>query len=103
MHTIRRIMTFTAAVALLPLLAVLLSAVVAGVLGCEVNEGGPMPCVVAGIDIGSLLSSMMVTGWFALFTIPLLMGLVAIWGLLELYVWQRQRRKARRMARATNA
>lgn len=103
MQTIRRIMTIAAAVALLPLLAVLLSAVVAGVLGCEVNEGGPIPCMVAGLDIGGLLSSMMVAGWFGLFTIPLLMALVAIWGLLELYVWQRQRRKSRRIARTTDA
>ncbi len=45
----------------------------------------------------------MVMGWFSLMTIPLLMGLVALWAILEGYSWQRHRRKARRSARTTNA
>jgi len=96
-------MTLAAVLALLPLLAVLVTAITAGILGCDVNEGGPTPCLVAGSDIGGVLSSLMVMGWFSLMTIPLLMGLVALWAILEGYSWQRHRRKARRSARTTNA
>jgi uncharacterized protein YqgC (DUF456 family) len=103
MRMTRRLMAILAGIALLPLLAILVTATVAGVLGCEVNEGGPTPCVVYGTDIGGLLSSLMVTGWFGLLTIPLLMVLVAVWALLEAYVWGRQRRKSRRASRESNA
>lgn len=103
MRLTRRFMAILAGIALLPLLAILVTATVAGVLGCEVNEGGPTPCVVYGTDIGGFLSSLMVTGWFGLMTIPLLMVLVAVWALLEAYVWGRQRRKARRASRESNA
>ncbi len=103
MRIIRRLMTVLAGIALLPLLAILVTAAIAGVAGCEVNEGGPMPCVVYGTDIGGSLSSLMVTGWFGLMTIPLLMLLVAVWALLEAYVWNRQSRKLRRAARESTA
>ena len=99
MRMTRRIMVILAGIALLPLLAILIMATVAGLLGCEVSESGPIPCAVFGTDIGGLLSSLMVTGWFGLMTIPLLMVLVSVWALLEAYIWGRQRRKLRRAAR----
>ena len=103
MHLSRRIMALFAGLALLPLLGLLLTGLVAGVLGCEVNEGGPTPCMVFGSDIGGLLSAMLTMGWFGLVTIPLLMGLVGIWSLIEAYVWGWQRRKSRRANRESNA
>ena len=103
MHLSRRIMGLIAGIALLPLLAILLTAVFAGVLGCDVNEGGPTPCVVMGLDIGDLLSGMLTTGWFGLVTIPLLMVRVGLWALVEAYVWGRQRRKLKRSTRESNA
>jgi hypothetical protein len=103
MHLSRRIIAICAGIALLPLLAILLTAVLAGVLGCEVNEGGPTPCMAMGSDIGGLLSGMLTTGWFGLVTIPFLMLLVGVWSLVEAYVWGRQRRKSKRIARESNA
>jgi hypothetical protein len=103
MHLSRRILAILAGISLLPLLGILLTALVAGVAGCEVNEGGPTPCVVFGSDIGEILSSLLTVGWFGLLTIPFLMILVAIWSLVEAYVWGRRRRKARRAARQSNA
>lgn len=103
MRTIRRSMVVLAIIALLPLFAVLVTATVAGVLGCEVNEGGPTPCIVMGTDIGELLSGLMITGWFSLMTIPVLMALAGAWGLLEAYSWFRRRRKTRRLMRQSNA
>lgn len=103
MRTIRRTMWVLAITALLPLLAVLLTATVAGVVGCEVNEGGATPCIVLGTDIGSVLSGLMVTGWFSLLTIPALMILAGAWALLEAYTWNRRRRKAKRQLRQASA
>lgn len=103
MHLSRRIMAICAGLALLPLLAILLTAVFAGVLGCEVSENFSSPCPVMGLDIGDLLSGLLTTGWFGLVTIPFLMLLVGVWSLVEAYVWGRQRRKTKRMARESNA
>ncbi len=99
MHVSRRILALVAAIALLPLLGLLVTALLAGVLGCEVNESGPTACMMMGTDIGGVLSGMLTVGWFGLVTIPLLMLLVGLWSLVEAYVWGRQRRKSRRAAR----
>lgn len=98
MRLSRRILTIVAALALLPLIATLLTALVAGLAGCEVNEGGPTPCMIMGMDAGGLLSAMLTMGWFGLLTIPILMMLVGVWALIEAYVSGRQRRKSRRAA-----
>lgn len=103
MRTIRRTMALLAALALLPLFAVLLTATVAGIVGCEVNEGGAVPCIVFGTDIGGILSGLMITGWFSLLTIPALMTLAGLWALLEAYSWNRRRRKAKRQLRQARA
>ena len=103
MHLSRRVLGFLAALALLPLLGIFLTAILAGALGCEVNEGGPTPCQVMNTDIGGLLSGMLTTGWLALITIPLLMVLLGLWSLIEAYAWGRQKRKARRANRESNA
>ena len=41
-----------------PILSVCVVAVIAGVCGCEVDEGGPHPCIIFGMDIGPLLCQM---------------------------------------------
>ncbi|BDP43147.1 hypothetical protein DAETH_31160 [Deinococcus aetherius] len=69
-----------------PLLGVLLSSWVAGANGCRLDEAGTYPCVVAGVDVGGLLSTLFVLGWLMLVTIPVgvlvgLGGLVA-WAVL---------------------
>ena len=103
MHVSRRILAVLAGLALLPLVGILLTALVAGVAGCEVSEAGPTPCVVFGSDIGEILSGTLTMGWMSLLTSPFLMVLVAVWALVEAYVWGRQRRKSRRDVRETNA
>lgn len=103
MRMSRRILALLAALALLPLLGILLTALLAGAFGCEVSEAGPTPCLIFGFDAGGLLSSMLTMGWLGLLTIPFLMLLVGLWALVEAYVWGRQRRKSRRAARESNA
>jgi hypothetical protein len=103
MRLSRRILAVLTALALLPLAGILLTALLAGTFGCEVSEAGPSPCVILGVDAGDGLSAMLTMGWFGLLTIPFLMLLVGLWSLVEAYVWGRQRRKSRRVARETNA
>jgi hypothetical protein len=67
-------------VAVAPLISVLISGVIAGVLGCELDEGLLHPCPFMGVDLGETLYVMFVLGWLGLVTLPL--GAVALW------VWQ---------------
>lgn len=75
-----------------PLLGVLLASWVAGANGCRLDEAGTYPCVVAGVDMGGLLSFLFVLGWLMLVTLPA----GAVLGVLGLVLWlaQRARRRA---------
>jgi len=67
-------------IATAPMISVLISGVVAGVLGCPLDEGSPHPCPFMGVDLSEILYSMVVFGWLGLVTLPL--GAVALW------IWQ---------------
>lgn len=98
MHQLRRVFIGLVGLCLLPLAAVLLSALIAAVLGCELNEGVQQTCSLLGLDIGGVLSTMFVMGWFALMTLPLLVAILALWALLEGGVVWRRRRHERKSA-----
>lgn len=102
MHNLRRVFIALIALCLLPLAAVLLSALIAAVMGCELNEGVQQTCSLLGLDIGGVLSTMFVMGWFALMTIPLLVGILALWAILEGGVVWRKRRHDRKAAGGPN-
>jgi hypothetical protein len=55
---------------LAPVISVLIAGAVAKLAGATVDESGPHPCYIFGIDIGGLLSSMLVLGWLGLITLP---------------------------------
>lgn len=59
-----------------PLLSVLASIAIARAVGAELDEGGPHPSYVCGVDIGRHLYAMFVFGWLGLVTIPL--GLIVL-------------------------
>ena len=66
-----------------PLLSVLIASEAASVLGCTLNEGDAHPCPVLGVDIGDVLYSMFVAGWFMLMTLPGMVLTPLVWlGLL---------------------
>lgn len=71
-----------------PLLGVLLASAVAGANGCRLDEAGSYPCVVAGVDVGGLLSTLFVLGWLMLVTLPA--GIVV--GAVGLVLWLSRRR-----------
>lgn len=54
-----------------PVLCVLIASFIAETNGCALNEGSINTCMVGGADLGSLLYTLFVLGWFMLATIPL--------------------------------
>jgi hypothetical protein len=54
----------------LPMIPVVIAGAIASYCGCQLDEGGPHPCILFGRDIGGTLSSMIVMGWFGLLTFP---------------------------------
>lgn len=96
MRKLRRVFLALAALCLLPLAGALLSAIIAGVAGCELSESGPQACEVLGVDIGGFLATLFVSGWLAMVSIPALMELIVLWGLIEGGVIWRKRRRARK-------
>ena len=63
----------------LPLLATAASGIIAGLLGCTVNEGGVYPCLWHGYDLGETLSVLFMLGWFAFATLPVAACGLALW------------------------
>ena len=78
----------------LPLVSLLLSMIIASPFGCRLDEGNVHPCMILGFDFGALLYAMAVSGWFALFTVPLAGLALIVWliVLAILLVIGRQRR-----------
>lgn len=96
MYFSRRTFVVLIGLCLIPLAAVMVSAALAALMGCELNEGVTNVCNIAGVDIGGLLSGLFVTGWLALITLPLLMCILALWALVEWGAWWRKRRRDRK-------
>jgi len=82
--------------ALVPLALIMLTALLALIFGCEVNEAAPQACNVLGFDIGALLGGLLALGWLGLLTIPALLYLAPIWLAAEAVAWLVRRRRHRR-------
>lgn len=91
MRWFRRLAAVTLGLCLLPFLALTLSMTVASLAKCQVDEGSPHPCLVAGRDVGEWLYSGFVMGWLGVATLPVLMVLVPGWILVEFIVRYRAR------------
>ena len=96
MHHIRRLVVVAAVVLLIPLVVAILGAAMAGVLGCPVSEAGPTPCFVAGFDWGELLLNMVMMGWLALVSVPILTVILGVWAAMESWSHVRKRRRLKR-------
>lgn len=66
-------------IALFPVISVIISRSIASMNGCNLNEGRVNVCMVGGSDMGDMLYSMFVMGWFGLLTLPLGFGAVIVW------------------------
>lgn len=85
-------MTFVVVLCLLPAVALLVADGVAEIAKCQLDEGGVHPCVIAGLDLGSFLYFSALGGLVsALFALPLLTCIVAIWGICEAVAWWHRR------------
>ena len=79
------------AIAVLPLVSVALSFIVAGIAGCDLNEGNVRTCIVFGRDIGESLYTMMVAGWYTFFSLPIVFVALIAGGTLISIGSQRER------------
>lgn len=73
-----------------------LGTAVAAIVGCEVTERGPEPCVVGGGDLGpQLYRSYVESGWGMVAAMPLMIASLVVWTRLVI-TWRRQRRTVSR-------
>jgi hypothetical protein len=79
----------------LPLVSMLLALGFADAFDCGINEGSVQPCIVFGHDFGGLLYPMALSGWFAMFTIPLAGLALIVWliVLIVLFFFFKHRRR----------
>ncbi len=73
-----------ALIGITPWVSVAVAGSVASANGCELNEGNVNPCVINGQDWGETLYGMGLMGWVGLFTCPLSLGLLVIYGVVLL-------------------
>lgn len=57
-----------------PMISVVVAGLIAELNGCGLHEGFVQPCIVFGTDIGGVLYTMGVMGWFMLISIFFLAG-----------------------------
>lgn len=72
-----------------PIVSVLIASGIASATGSRLDEAGPHPCIILGIDVGPLLSAMFVAGWLTFFTVPT--GLLAIAGVVIVRRFRRRK------------
>ena len=86
----------------LPLIGALTAGVIAGALGCRLDEGSIHPCPFLGADIGETLYEFFVLGWLSLMTMPAGFLFLLMWLFAAIVVIVRRRRAARSASRLTN-
>lgn len=67
-------------IAVSPIILVWLVKLIATLNGCSLNEELAQSCIVAGVDIGGFLYSLLLSGWYLFITFPV--GAVLFFGSL---------------------
>jgi hypothetical protein len=62
-----------------PLVSLILAILIAAPFGCRLDEGSVYPCVILGVDFGTLLYVMSVSAWFVMFTVPFAGLALIVW------------------------
>jgi hypothetical protein len=87
------------AFALLPLVAFGIASALAAIGDCEANESQVMPCVIAGIDFGEVVSLLFMSMWLLLLTGPIGFGIAIVAAIVWVVSKARAVVRARREAR----
>jgi len=85
--------------AVFPVILALAAGLIAWSHDCMLTEAGPQTCMVAGMDLGELLSAIFIMHWFGLMTLPL--GAIGLAAWVVLFIVLRLVSRWRR-ARAAN-
>lgn len=89
---------FSMVLALAPFVGILGAALLAPLLGCEINDAAVEACVLFGFDFGHLLSGLLLTAGLGEITIPILTVVLMLWGAIEgvSFIFRRWRRASAR-------
>ncbi len=74
---------FSMVLALVPFVGILAAALIAPLVGCEINDAAGYSCVFFGFDFGHLLSGLLLTAGFGEITMPILAMVLLFWGAVE--------------------
>ena len=66
-------------VCIAPVLATAAAGTVASSAGCDLDEGSIHPCLINGTDYGETLYTLGMMAWFTFFSVPLAVGLLAVY------------------------
>jgi hypothetical protein len=72
-----------------PILSAALASGIGHALGCQVDEGNPHLCMLAGFDISELLYNMFTVFWFEFLTLPWGLGMLLIWSIVAMVMYAR--------------
>ena len=89
---------FSMVLALALLVGILGAALLAPLLGCEINDTAVEACVLFGFDFGHLLSGLLLTVGLGEIIIPILAAVLMLWGAIEgvSFIFRRWRRASAR-------
>lgn len=74
---------FSMMLAILPFAGIAAAALVALMAGCEINDAARTACEAFGLDLGPLLSSLLVTAELGQITFPVLVAALMFWAVVE--------------------
>jgi hypothetical protein len=74
---------FATVLALAPFSGVIAAALLASVLGCELNDAASEPCPAFGSDFGPVLVGLSLTANLGWISFSILVAVLLIWGLVE--------------------
>jgi hypothetical protein len=74
---------FSMVLALAPFAGVSVAALLAPLMGCEINDAASQTCALFGFDVSHLLSGLLLTAALGQITIPILALVLMFWGLVE--------------------
>jgi hypothetical protein len=84
LHTL--VILFILLVGAAPLISTMIAGTIAEANGCTLHEGFANPCIINGEDWGQDLYTFGVLGWLAIGTIPIAVGVAAIYLLIVIII-----------------